>query len=330
MRRLAVPTALAILVLPSVAAAQHGASAAVAATEGVDFRVYDGEGRPKLLADVVASMDGADVMLVGESHDDAVGHVVEARLLYGAAQRVGATSDDPERPVILSLEMFDRDVQDVLDEYLQGLITEGDLLKSARPWDNYGTDYRPLVEFARTHHLEVLAANAPRRYVNRVLRLGPESLDALSPEAKRSLPPLPYPGPSDAYTSQWNALMKRMAAEARQAADSARDPADSAAADEGMGAHEMKYALDAQALWDADMAYAITQALDARPGAFVLHVSGAFHVERGTGIPEDVQRYRPGTRVVTVVIDPTADVDTFVESEDKGLGDFVVLTRKGG
>ena len=47
---------------------------------------------------------------------------------------------------------------------------------------------------------------------------------------------------------------------------------------------------------------------------------------RGTGIPERIADYRPGTRVTTVVIATAEDVDAWDEAEHAGLGDFVVLT----
>ncbi len=121
--------------------------------EGTDFRVYDGEGGARSFADVVAAIADAEAVLVGETHDDAVGHGVETQILVRGAQRVGAVSQGggPSRTVILSLEMFERDVQYVLDEYLAGLITEDQFKRSARPWDRYDTDYRPMVEFARAH-----------------------------------------------------------------------------------------------------------------------------------------------------------------------------------
>lgn len=309
-------------------------------TEGIDFNVYDGKGNVASFAGVLAAMDSVDVVLVGEEHNDRVGHGVEAQLLYRAAERFGAVGDDPARPVVLSLEMFERDVQYIVDEYLHGLITEDQFLASTRPWDNYQTAYRPLVEFARAHRIPVVAANAPRRYVNRVTRLGPDSLGVLSVRAKESLPPLPYPPASTAYTKQWDDLMAEMASSMRAEPDSA--VADSSAADTSAARadsvetepeppeHAMGHALDAQALWDAAMGYSVCGALDDRPGALVLHMAGSFHVERGTGIPERIEDYRPGTRIVTVILHPTDDIDTFDAESDQGLGDFVVLTRQHG
>ena len=60
----------------------------------------------------------------------------------------------------MTLEMFERDVQPLLDQYLAGNISEKNFLDGARPWDRYTTDYRPMVELARVHGWPVIAAIA--------------------------------------------------------------------------------------------------------------------------------------------------------------------------
>jgi uncharacterized iron-regulated protein len=343
-RSLLVASSVAVLLAPVPARAQHPAvDSTRTVVEGADFRVYDGAGGSRSFAEVVAAMADADAVLVGETHDAVVGHGVETQLLIRAAQRVGALGDTTGtgRQVVLSMEMFERDVQYIVDEYLHGLITEEQFQKSARPWDRYDTDYRPMVEFARAHELPVVAANAPRRYVNRVSRLGPQSLYALSDLARSYLPPLPYPGPSAAYTAQWNALMADMMKEAQGAAPDSTAPGGGSAQEAPTephpepGAetppppvHDMSNALQAQALWDAAMGEAVARALQEHLGALVIHYAGSFHVERGTGIPERVADYRPGTRILTIVLAPAEDIDGWKQDEDEGLGDFVILTRK--
>lgn len=339
--------AAALLAAPhgAVAQAPHGATITGEVVEGEDFMVYDREGRPASFAHILAALDESDAVLVGESHDDVVGHDVEAQLLVRAAQRFGAMGPGTgDRQVILSLEMFERDVQYIVDEYLDGLITEDQFLESARPWDWYRTDYRPMVEFARAHGLPVVAANAPRRYINRVTRLGPASLQDLPEEARRYLPALPYPGPSGAYQEQWEEVMSGMmvpdddpgeeeAPEDAPGADAAtpegHPPLDaSAEEEEPPPAHGMSYALDAQALWDAAMGEAVARALDRHPGSLVLHYAGSFHVARGTGIPERLEDYRPQARALTVVLRPVEDIRAWDDEEHEGLADFVVLTRE--
>jgi hypothetical protein len=86
--------------------------------------------------------------------------------------------------------------------------------------------------------------------------------------------------------------------------------------------------LQAQTLWDASMAYAITTFLEAHPGALVFHVVGSFHVENFTGTPEQVHYYRPRTRAIVVTMEPVEDFRSFDRDEHTGRGDFVILTDK--
>ncbi len=62
--------------------------------------------------------------------------------------------------------MFERDVQDAVDGYVAGDITEERFLAMSRPWTDYLRDYKPLVDFAKGHGQTVLAANIPRRYAS--------------------------------------------------------------------------------------------------------------------------------------------------------------------
>lgn len=279
---------------------------------GVDYVVYDREGRRVTLGALVVAATDDEVLLVGEEHDDMVGHAIEAEILDLVA---GSMAPTPGRRIVLSLEMFERDVQYIVDEYLEDLISEDHFLRSTRPWDDYEARYRPLVELAKERGMPVVAANAPRRYVSRVTRHGPESLSALPETARRFLPPLPYPGPSPAYQAQWNAIME-----------------EAMAGYEG-GAEGRAYSVNpntiwSQALWDASMGHAVSQALVSHVGGFVIHFAGSFHVEKGTGILERISDYRPGTRVTTVVMTKVDDVEAWSRDEHGPLADFVVLTKK--
>jgi len=92
------------------------------------------------------------------------------------------------------------------------------------------------------------------------------------------------------------------------------------------GAAFMENGLHAQALWDAAMAHAVASHLAAQPGTLVLHMVGGFHVENFTGIPEQVQHYRPQTRSLVVSLHPAADFGSFDPKEHTGQGDYVILT----
>jgi len=88
----------------------------------------------------------------------------------------------------------------------------------------------------------------------------------------------------------------------------------------------MENGLQAQSLWDASMANAITTFLNAHPGALVMHAVGGFHVENFTGIPEQIQNYRAGTRMLVVSMESADDFRTFDRARHAGQGDFVILT----
>jgi uncharacterized iron-regulated protein len=327
---------LLAIVEPSVAQEpitnQHTALQAQPEIEaGEDYRVYDRQGRESSVLAIVGSSIGDDVLLVGEEHDDMIGHAFET-LLYGAAlEEIGGRSASG-RTVILSLEMFERDVQYVLDEYLTGLISEDHFLKSSRPWDDYDVRYRDLIEAAKEHGTPVVAANAPRRYVSRVTSEGPESLCDLSEQARVFLPPLPYPGPSSVYRGQWETIMaeamESMMAAAAEADEGHSDSEGPEAGEEERGYTINPNAIYSQALWDASMGHAVSEALIRHLGGFVVHFAGSFHVEKGTGILERIEDYRPGTRVTTVVMRKVDDIDAWSAEDHADLADFVVLTKK--
>jgi len=290
------------------------------------YRIYDAGGYPASFEAMIRAADKADAVFVGELHNDPVAHFLEAEILKAVHRRY--KTEKSRRSVILSLEMFERDVQTVLDEYLSGLITEMHFLNDSRVWGNYFSDYRPLVEFARENKIEVLAANAPRRYVNRVSRLGPEALNDLSPKAKIWLAPLPYPPPSPAYRKKLENLREKGIMSHTKKENSADGKTGLSEAEEKMLSKirsETAYIAEAQSLWDATMAFSITEALNHNPGSLVLNINGRFHSEQKMGIPEHLIRCRPGTELLTITVLSENCFPNF-DNAFKNLGDFIIIT----
>ena len=263
------------------------------------YRIFDGKGNPATLADILKAAGNSDAVFLGEQHDDAVGHAMEFEIF-----RQIVAQDMATRQVGLSMEMFERDVQTVVDEFLNGSITEQHFLLSSRPWGNYKTDYKPLVDLAKEKKLPVIAANAPRRYINMVSRSGRSSLDGLSKEAKGWLPPLPYNEPSATYAAKFKALM---------------GPSPEAQ----MGIDKI---LASQALWDAAMSNAVANYLKKNKKGLVVHLNGSFHTESHLGTVEHLLKYRPKTRVTVVTMRYEDDFKNFDKTKHTDLGDFVVLT----
>ncbi len=264
-----------------------------------NYRIYDAAGNPANVSQIIEAAGKSDVIFFGENHDDAVAHFLQAEFFRKMQENFGA-----KRNITLSLEMFERDVQIVLDEYLKDLITEKKFLDDSRPWNNYKTDYRPLVEYAKQNRLAVIAANAPRRYVNMVSRGGRETLEKLSPEAKKWLAPLPYAQASEQYARKFTALM------------------DGAGGDN----HDVSKILDSQTLWDATMAFSISEFLKKQKNALVVHLNGSFHTENRLGTAEQFLKLNPKAKILVVTIRCEDDFTKFDKKKHENLGDFVILT----
>jgi uncharacterized iron-regulated protein len=277
-----------------------------------NYRVFHGDGSPAAVDDISKAALQVNVTFIGETHDDAVAHYLEAEILKRVAGSDWA----------LSLEMFERDVQGVVDEYLNGFIEERDLIASGRAWSNYRSDYKALIEIAKEKHMPAIAANAPKRYLDIVSKKGQTGLLVLSAEARQVLPPLPYAAASQAYRERFEREMNEVMAKAKSASQRQSKP---------IAGHqaESDYALQAQSLWDAAMADSIARFLGGHPGKHVLQINGAFHSEYHQGILEHLERYRPNTTSLVVTILRDKSFPSWKEADMKGAGDFVIVTDPG-
>jgi len=79
-----------------------------------------------------------DVVFFGELHAHPGVHLAQMQL-FEAMYRLNPR-------LSLSLEQFERDTQNYIDDYLAGTIGEKYLIKKSRAWENYPTSIRPLVE----------------------------------------------------------------------------------------------------------------------------------------------------------------------------------------
>ncbi len=275
----------------------------------VPERVYDTRRQEfsdfeAMLADVVR----ADVVFLGEQHDDPNTHRLEAAVVEGLRRR-GAD-------VTLSLEMFERDVQPVLDDYLAGKVSEDAFLKGARPWPRYATDYRTLVEIARAEKWPVIAANVPRRLASETAKTGRSGINGLGPD-DRALVARELECPLDAYFERFSESMGGHPASG----------SDAVSADERKATNERYYF--SQCVKDETMAESIAGALERTAGRPIVHVNGAFHSDFGQGTVERIRRRATGRRIAVVSILPIKDIDAAAPSaEDLRRADYLVYTIK--
>ncbi len=251
----------------------------------------------------------ADVVFVGEQHNDPATHRLELAILEGLARRRGS--------IIVALEMFERDTQQALDDYLTGKITEQEFLKTARPWPNYTTDYRSLIELAKAKGWRVVAGNVPRKYATQVGREGLSVLDKL-PSEERAYFATQVNAPKDDYFKKFAATM------------SAHPGAFGEKKNESEERAMMERFYQAQCLKDDTMAESVANSFstanDTKP--LVVHFNGAFHSDYGLGTAERAQKRLPKARVQVVSIVPLEQLDSIKADDYRKRGDFVVFAYR--
>jgi hypothetical protein len=207
------------------------------------------------------------------------------------------------------MEMFERDVQLALDDYVAGRIDEPAFLSLVRPWSNYATAYRPLIETARASRRMVVASNFPTPLRRKLGGDSGPSLDRLSAEERPFTPRELLPETPEYWRRVDNAIRGHAGMMGATPADD--DPR----------------LFDTQSLWDNAMGEACALALDRFPDHGVLHVNGGFHTEYMDGTVRQLLLRRPATRVLTVAIVPSA----LPEAADIGglpVADYVVFAAQ--
>lgn len=262
-----------------------------------------------MLADVAK----ADVVFVGEQHDDPNTHRLELALLEGVSRRRDGLA--------VGFEMFERDVQDPFDHFQMGHLEEAEFLKDARPWPNYKTDYKPLVDYALAKRWPLFASNVPRAMASEVSKSGLDVLKAKSGDqmnwfAKDRTCPV-----NDDYFKRFSAAMSEHPADAKAVS--------AEAAEKNRQSVERYY--QAQCLKDETMGESIAQAYTAgalggkRP--LVVHFNGSFHSDFNQGTADRAKRRLPGKRIVVLSIVPVQSLDTLAPAKDqRKRADYLIYT----
>ncbi|ENM5769866.1 ChaN family lipoprotein [Vibrio mimicus] len=247
-----------------------------------DYQLATPKGERISIQNLPADIENADVILIGEWHTHAGIHRFQTDLLKQMVEN--------GHPMALSMEQFARDAQPVLDEYLAGEIGEQYLIQKANAWPNYESDYRPLVEFAKSQQLPIIAANAPKPIVRCIGRVGIDYIKRLTPEQRQWIAAKINTQDSP-YKSTFMASMHH------------GNPAQ----------NENQFA--AQVTWDETMAESIVRYLTTNPERKVLHIAGMFHTQQGLGTAASILRRNPNLKVV--IITPVGNITT--QSDDYQL-----------
>ena len=225
--------------------------------------------------------EAADVVVLGEMHDDHVGHLVQRAVVEDLLTR--------SSNVLVAMEMLERDEQPLIDDYRDGLIDPATFTKQTEStnwagqgsWDAW---YLPIIDATHAAGARVVAANAPRRYVSAARKMGWVRLDQL-PNDRRALVQWPDPPIEGAYKERFIALM----------------------GDHGttMDVDMVESWFRAQTTWDATMAESVAQ--NHVDGGTTVLLVGQFHSNLEGGTVQMLRRYMPDATLLVVCLRPTQD-----------------------
>lgn len=232
-----------------------------------DYQLQSPQGNAISVSNFANTLKNADVILVGEWHTHPGIHRFQTDLL----QALHLNSAN----VALSMEQFTRDKQEIVDQYLAGDIGEQLLIKQGNAWPNYESDYRPLVEYAKTNQLDIIAANAPKTIVRCIGRQGIDYIEKLDTEEQKWL--------ADTISTQDSPYKEKFLASMHHG-------------DEEQTLKQFA----AQVTWDETMADSIVNYLAKNPTKQVMHIAGKFHIENGLGTAASIKARNPELNVVLV------------------------------
>jgi uncharacterized iron-regulated protein len=250
-------------------------------TEKPAYLIYNNEGELVTYNELLSAASDHSLIFFGELHNNPLAHWLQLELVRDLAA-------DSAQTLAIGFEMFETDQQILLDEYVNGLITTTTFEREARLWNNYKTDYKPIVEYGKANGILLVATNIPRRYASLVYSSGLESLENLTEEAKMWIAPLPVE--VDLSLPGYKDIME---------------------AAQGHGGENLP---KSQAIKDATMAH-FTLKNFPEGGRFV-HLNGRYHSDNFEGIVWYIQQQQPDLQILTIT---TIEAENPLEVNESSL-----------
>ena len=241
------------------------------------------------LDDLLPEIVQKRLIFVGEQHDQFAHHWNQLRVM----QALHATG----KAFAVGLEMFRQPTQAVLDAYVAGEINEAVFLKQSHYFRDWAFDYnlyKPLLDFARLHHIPLIALNLPHALSKQVAMDGLQSVST----TQQAFLPDSFDLQQPHYQTDLLTVFKQHQHE-----------------DTPFSQQDFNHFMQAQLIWDEGMAARAALFLQQNPQHTLLVLAGNGHIRHEYGIPQRLQR-RFKVEMITLLQD---------EDLTEGIADYVLL-----
>ncbi len=208
------------------------------------------------------------VIYIGEVHTNKEIHDIQLEIIKALYER--------DKSLIIAMEAFQQPYQEALNLYVEGEISEEEMLKRTEYKKRWRFDtkfYSPIWRFAEKYGIKIVALNIPDELRKEVREKGLENIKSPLLPPKVIYPPKEY-----------EEFLEK-----------------------SLGEHKKKINwkrfLDVQTAWDNGMAYKLLKVLMLYPDHRIVVIVGKGHLYRGYGIPYVLQKLYPEVRQVILYPD---------------------------
>ncbi len=247
-----------------------------------------GDGRVLSGTQALDVLQPARLILVGEHHTDAAHHRAQLDVVRFL--------DGHSIPLAIGLEMFRKNQQEALDDWVSGKIEEKAFEAIYRDnWNFPWTLYRDIFVYAREHRIPMVGLNVSRGVTRQVAR---EGFTSLSDDQRGELADV-----TCNVTPEY------------------RDFIRSAFGAHGHGNMNFTHFCEAQLVWDTAMAIYALDYLERHPERTMVLLAGSGHA-RKMGIPQQVEKRSTLHPIVLLPLTPEIFTPTTLTPAD---ADYLVM-----
>jgi uncharacterized iron-regulated protein len=224
------------------------------------------------LDDIINRLALKKIIYIGEVHDQYAHHLTQLEIIKAMY--------DKNTRITIAMEMFDRDYQPIIDNYINDKISEREFLKDSRYFKTWGYDYnlyRNIILFAKTNNIPIIALNIEHCLVDKVSKTGLVSLT----DAERDKVPNDIDLSDKEYSKRLKEIFNTHKRNQLFISFMEKD------FDHNL---RFSYFFEAQILWDEYMAESIYLYLKDNIDRQIIVIAGNGHISYGSGIPNRVKR----------------------------------------